>query len=69
VAVRGAEPRVAAIMLRKLSGQQISDWFIIGKAVTAVEFLGEEAQAGAPCSSPLRPLGPLASREPLAAAG
>ncbi|XP_075282799.1 ATP-dependent RNA helicase TDRD9 [Opisthocomus hoazin] len=56
-------------MLRKLSGQQISDWFIIGKAVTAVEFLGEEAQAGAPCSSPLRPLGPLASREPLAAAG
>ncbi|KAF1496730.1 ATP-dependent RNA helicase TDRD9, partial [Pygoscelis antarcticus] len=56
-------------MLRKLTGEQISDWFTIGKAVTAVEFLGEEAQAGATRSPPLRPPGPLAAREPLAAAG
>lgn len=69
-AVRGAggEPRAAAIMLRKLTGEQISDWFTIGKAVTAVEFLGDEAQAGATGGLPLRPPGPLAAREPLAAA-
>ncbi|NXH77020.1 TDRD9 helicase, partial [Hydrobates tethys] len=56
-------------MLRKLTGEQISDWFTIGKAVTAVEFLGEEAQAdplhSPPCCSP----GPLTAREPLTAAG
>ncbi|KAF1663588.1 ATP-dependent RNA helicase TDRD9, partial [Aptenodytes patagonicus] len=56
-------------MLRKLTGEQISDWFTIGKAVTAVEFLGEEAQAGATRGPPLCPPGPLAAREPLAAAG
>ncbi|KAM6069356.1 ATP-dependent RNA helicase TDRD9 isoform 4-T4 [Theristicus caerulescens] len=56
-------------MLRKLTGEQISDWFTIGKAVTAVEFLGEGAQAGALCSSPCCPPGSLASQEPLMAAG
>ncbi|XP_069639430.1 ATP-dependent RNA helicase TDRD9 isoform X2 [Haliaeetus albicilla] len=56
-------------MLRQLTAEQIRDWFTIGKAVTAVEFLGEEAQAGAPCSPPWRPPGPLAARESLTAAG
>ncbi|NXL06991.1 TDRD9 helicase, partial [Mesembrinibis cayennensis] len=56
-------------MLRKLTGEQISDWFTIGKAVTAVEFLGEGAQAGALCSSTCDPPGSLASQEPLMAAG
>ncbi|XP_074887101.1 ATP-dependent RNA helicase TDRD9 [Buteo buteo] len=56
-------------MLRQLTAEQIRDWFTIGKAVTAVEFLGEEAQAGAPCSPPCRPPGPLAARESLTAAG
>ncbi|XP_052639292.1 ATP-dependent RNA helicase TDRD9 isoform X3 [Harpia harpyja] len=55
-------------MLRQLTAEQIRDWFTIGKAVTAVEFLGEEAQAGAPRSPPWRPPGPLAAREPLTAA-
>ncbi|NWY52909.1 TDRD9 helicase, partial [Chionis minor] len=56
-------------MLRKLTGEQISDWFTIGKAVTAVEFLGEEAQPGALRGPPCSPPGPLAAREPLTAAG
>ncbi|GAB0191015.1 mitochondrial enolase superfamily member 1 [Grus japonensis] len=56
-------------MLRKLTGEQISDWFTIGKAVTAVEFLGEEEQSGATCSALCCPPGPLAAREPLTAAG
>ncbi|XP_050752878.1 ATP-dependent RNA helicase TDRD9 isoform X2 [Gymnogyps californianus] len=56
-------------MLRKLTGEQISDWFTIGKAVTAVEFLGEEAQAGTLCSPTCRAPGPLTTREPLTAAG
>ncbi|KAM6204809.1 ATP-dependent RNA helicase TDRD9 isoform 2-T2 [Sarcoramphus papa] len=56
-------------MLRKLTGEQISAWFTIGKAVTAVEFLGDEAQAGTLCSPTCRAPGPLAAREPLMAAG
>ncbi|XP_074439952.1 ATP-dependent RNA helicase TDRD9 isoform X2 [Larus michahellis] len=56
-------------MLRQLTAEQISDWFTIGKAVAAVEFLGEEARAGAPRSSPCRPPSPLAAREPFTAAG
>ncbi|XP_072720878.1 ATP-dependent RNA helicase TDRD9 isoform X2 [Ciconia boyciana] len=56
-------------MLRKLTGEQISEWFTIGKAVTAVEFLGEEARAGARRSPPCCPAGSLAAREPLTAAG
>ncbi|XP_065694891.1 ATP-dependent RNA helicase TDRD9 isoform X3 [Patagioenas fasciata] len=44
-------------MLRQLTEEQIRDWFTIGKAVTDVEFLGEQAaQAGTlhapPCSPP-----------------
>ncbi|NXN71597.1 TDRD9 helicase, partial [Himantopus himantopus] len=56
-------------MLRQLTGEQIRDWFTIGKNVTAVEFLGEEAQAGALRSAPCRPPSPPAAREPLTAAG
>ncbi|NXK11447.1 TDRD9 helicase, partial [Herpetotheres cachinnans] len=56
-------------MLRQLTGEQVSDWFTIGKAVTAVEFLGEEAQAAAPCSPPCCLPGPLTAREPLMAVG
>ncbi|XP_049684304.1 ATP-dependent RNA helicase TDRD9 isoform X3 [Accipiter gentilis] len=56
-------------MLRQLTAEQIREWFTIGKAVTAVEFLGEEAQAGAPCNPPWRPPGPLTARESLTAAG
>ncbi|XP_035182722.1 ATP-dependent RNA helicase TDRD9 isoform X1 [Oxyura jamaicensis] len=53
-------------MLRALTAEQIRDWFTVGKAVTAVEFLGGEAHAGAPPS----PLGcPDGPREPLVAAG
>ncbi|XP_050191582.1 ATP-dependent RNA helicase TDRD9 [Myiozetetes cayanensis] len=51
-------------MLRKLTREQIRDWFTVGSAVTAVELLGEEAQAAPPCSSPRQP-----APEPLAAAG
>ncbi|NXX17523.1 TDRD9 helicase, partial [Podargus strigoides] len=50
-------------MLRKLTEKQISDWFTIGKAVTAVEFLGGEAPASATCNAPSRPASPLAARE------
>ncbi|KAM9290099.1 ATP-dependent RNA helicase TDRD9 [Cariama cristata] len=56
-------------MLRKLTGEQITDWFTIGKAVSAVEFLGEEEQADALPSPLCRPPGPLAARKPLKAAG
>ncbi|XP_064368091.1 ATP-dependent RNA helicase TDRD9 [Dromaius novaehollandiae] len=49
-------------MLRKLTLEQIDDWFTIGKAVPAAEFLGGEA--GGPCSPPPAP----AAREPLMAA-
>ncbi|NWQ77822.1 TDRD9 helicase, partial [Columbina picui] len=56
-------------MLRQLTEEQIRDWFTIGKAVTNVEFLGEQAPSGTlrgpPCSSP----SPLAAREPLKAVG
>lgn len=58
--------RAAAIMLRALTAEQIRDWFTVGKTVTAVEFLGGEAHAGAPRS----PLGcPDGPREPPVAAG
>lgn len=63
------QSRAAAIMLRRLTGEQIRDWFTIGKAVTAVEFLGEEAQPGALRGPPYRPPSPPAAREPLTAAG
>lgn len=63
------QSRAAAIMLRRLTGEQIRDWFTIGKAVTAVEFLGEEAQPGALRSPPRRHPSPPAAREPLTAAG
>ncbi|NXN25532.1 TDRD9 helicase, partial [Nycticryphes semicollaris] len=56
-------------MLRQLTAEQINDWFTIDKAVTAVEFLGEDAQAGAPRSPPCRPPNPLAARSPLMVAG
>ncbi|XP_065540773.1 ATP-dependent RNA helicase TDRD9 isoform X3 [Lathamus discolor] len=48
-------------MLRKLTEEQISDWFAIGKPVTAVELLGGKlpSHSGAP----------LAMQEPLAAVG
>uniref|UniRef100_A0A670IA43 ATP-dependent RNA helicase TDRD9 n=1 Tax=Podarcis muralis TaxID=64176 RepID=A0A670IA43_PODMU len=39
-------------MLRKLTLDQISDWFTIGKAVSGVEFLGGQPQAGGPAHSP-----------------
>uniref|UniRef100_A0A8B9C312 ATP-dependent RNA helicase TDRD9 n=1 Tax=Anser brachyrhynchus TaxID=132585 RepID=A0A8B9C312_9AVES len=53
-------------MLRALTAEQIRDWFTVGKTVTAVEFLGGEAHAGAPRS----PLGcPDGPREPPVAAG
>lgn len=32
-------------MLRKLTVDQINDWFTIGKAVSGVEFLGGEVRA------------------------
>ncbi|KAK2541263.1 Tdrd9 [Columba guinea] len=63
------EPRVAAIMLRQLTEEQIRDWFTIGKAVTDVEFLGEEAQAGTMHGPPCSPPSPFAAREPLMAVG
>nr|XP_021148140.1 putative ATP-dependent RNA helicase TDRD9 [Columba livia] len=63
------EPRVAAIMLRQLTEEQIRDWFTIGKAVTDVEFLGEEAQAGTLHGPPCSPPSPFAAREPLMAVG
>ncbi|XP_042655135.1 ATP-dependent RNA helicase TDRD9 isoform X2 [Tyto alba] len=57
-------------MLRALTEEQISDWFTIGKAVTAVELLGEEPPAGALRGPPRRPpRGPLAAREAFTAAG
>ncbi|XP_068255333.1 ATP-dependent RNA helicase TDRD9 isoform X1 [Nyctibius grandis] len=56
-------------MLRKLTAEQISDWFTIGKAVTAVEFLGEEAQAGALRSPHCCAPGSVAAREQLMAVG
>ncbi|XP_071415481.1 ATP-dependent RNA helicase TDRD9 [Pithys albifrons albifrons] len=46
-------------MLRKLTQEQIRDWFTVRSAVTAVEFLGEEPQVGPPCSGPRHP-----AREP-----
>ncbi|XP_071601524.1 ATP-dependent RNA helicase TDRD9 isoform X2 [Heliangelus exortis] len=56
-------------MLRKLSGEQLREWFTIGKAVTAVEFLGEEVQVG-PLRGPLcRSPDPHAAQEPLKPAG
>ncbi|XP_044870123.1 ATP-dependent RNA helicase TDRD9 isoform X1 [Mauremys mutica] len=45
-------------MLRKLTLDQITDWFTLGKAVTNVELLGAEPQAAVPAAS-----------EPPAAAG
>ncbi|XP_027493936.1 ATP-dependent RNA helicase TDRD9 isoform X2 [Corapipo altera] len=51
-------------MLRKLTPEQIRDWFTVGSAVTAVELLGEEAQAAPLCAGPRHP-----AREPLTAAG
>ncbi|XP_027529883.1 ATP-dependent RNA helicase TDRD9 isoform X2 [Neopelma chrysocephalum] len=51
-------------MLRKLTPEQIRDWFTVGSAVTAVELLGEEAQAASPCAGPRQP-----AQEPLTAAG
>ncbi|XP_071894342.1 ATP-dependent RNA helicase TDRD9 isoform X3 [Anas platyrhynchos] len=53
-------------MLRALTAEQIRDWFTVGKAVTAVEFLGGEAHATAPRS----PLGcPDGPRESVVAVG
>ncbi|XP_017663142.1 PREDICTED: putative ATP-dependent RNA helicase TDRD9 isoform X1 [Lepidothrix coronata] len=51
-------------MLRKLTPEQIRDWFTVGSAVTAVELLGEEAQAAPPCAGPRHP-----ARASLTAAG
>ncbi|KAM6130875.1 LOW QUALITY PROTEIN: ATP-dependent RNA helicase TDRD9 [Pterocles gutturalis] len=56
-------------MLRQLTAEQIRDWFTIGKAVTGVEILGEEAQAGALRSPPRSPPGPVAARELFQPAG
>ncbi|NXI69456.1 TDRD9 helicase, partial [Anseranas semipalmata] len=56
-------------MLRKLTAEQISEWFTIDKPVTAVEFLGAEAQAAALCDPLCRPTRPLAAPEPSTAAG
>uniref|UniRef100_A0A8C3SJ18 ATP-dependent RNA helicase TDRD9 n=1 Tax=Chelydra serpentina TaxID=8475 RepID=A0A8C3SJ18_CHESE len=39
-------------MLRKLTLDQISDWFALGKTVTNVELLGGELQAAVPASRP-----------------
>ncbi|KAM7164884.1 ATP-dependent RNA helicase TDRD9 isoform 1-T1 [Macrochelys suwanniensis] len=39
-------------MLRKLTLDQISDWFTLGKTVTNVELLGGELQAAVPASRP-----------------
>ncbi|NXG46955.1 TDRD9 helicase, partial [Psilopogon haemacephalus] len=56
-------------MLRKLTEEQLNDWFTIGKAVTAVEFLGEQTQTGARLSTTRHPSGTLAAQEPLVAVG
>ncbi|KAM9557007.1 ATP-dependent RNA helicase TDRD9 isoform 3-T3 [Guaruba guarouba] len=48
-------------MLRKLTEEQINDWFAIGKPVTAVELLGGTLLS--------RSCAPLATQEPLAAVG
>ncbi|XP_061232265.1 ATP-dependent RNA helicase TDRD9 isoform X1 [Neopsephotus bourkii] len=48
-------------MLRKLTEEQINDWFAIGKTVTAVELLGG--------TLPSHSRAPLAMQEPLAAVG
>ncbi|XP_068016320.1 ATP-dependent RNA helicase TDRD9 [Melanerpes formicivorus] len=56
-------------MLRQLTEEQLSDCFTIGKAVTAVELLGEEMQTGALLSSPHHPSGSLTAQEPLAVGG
>ncbi|XP_040528296.1 ATP-dependent RNA helicase TDRD9 isoform X1 [Gallus gallus] len=54
-------------MLRKLTVEQVNEWFTIGKDVTAVEFLGGRAQAAASRGSSCFP-SPFAVQESLVAA-
>ncbi|XP_072193856.1 ATP-dependent RNA helicase TDRD9 isoform X1 [Excalfactoria chinensis] len=54
-------------MLRKLTVQQLNDWFTIGKDVADVEFLGGRTQAEASCGSSCFP-NPFAVQESLTAA-
>ncbi|XP_052549791.1 ATP-dependent RNA helicase TDRD9 isoform X2 [Tympanuchus pallidicinctus] len=55
---------VVAIMLRNLTIEQVNEWFTIGKDVTAVEFLGDRAQATASRDSSCLP-SPFAVQESL----
>uniref|UniRef100_A0A7M4FDR4 ATP-dependent RNA helicase TDRD9 n=1 Tax=Crocodylus porosus TaxID=8502 RepID=A0A7M4FDR4_CROPO len=48
----------AVIMLRKLTLEQITDWFTIGKAVTNVELLGRDPAAALPHPGPAVPAPP-----------
>jgi len=59
--------RAVSIMLRKLTVEQVNEWFTIGKDVTAVEFLGGRAQAAASRGSSCFP-SPFAVQESLVAA-
>lgn len=54
-------------MLRKLTVEQVNEWFTIGKDVTAVEFLGGRAQAAASRGSSCFP-SPFSVQESLVAA-
>lgn len=51
--MRGAAADIS--MLRKLTLEQITDWFTIGKAVTNVELLGCDPAAALPRPGPAAP--------------